>query len=303
MKKSAVSVLMSVYNGEKYLREAIESVLNQTFTNFEFLVINDGSTDRSGLLLEEYQKQDKRLRVSSQENKGVTKATNNLLRHAQGDYIAIMDADDVALPMRFEKQVQFLEQNSEYVVVGSKVLIIDPDGLPIRPFSEKTSHEELDADHMAGKGGAIIHPASMIRRRALESVGGYRDMAPAQDFDLFLRLAEIGKLANLPDMLLKYRMHSKSLGNSKRLKQQREAKAAVMEAHIRRGLAPPANLILGNEHQASVSELHCKWAWWALGAGNVATARKHAFLALKKKPISLKNWKVVTFAIRGYKGK
>ena len=303
MQKPAVSVLMSVYNGEKYLREAIESILNQTFKNFEFLIIDDGSTDGTSLLLKEYEKQDKRVCVSSQENKGVTIATNKLLGHAIGDYLAVMDADDIALPTRFEKQAEFLDKNLGYVVVGSRVLIIDPDGLSIRPFAEKTIHEDIDADHMAGKGGAIIHPASMIRRSAVESIGGYRDMAPAQDFDLFLRLAEIGKLTNLQDILLKYRMHPNSLGNSKRLKQQREATSAVKEAYTRRGMEPPSRLVLGNEHQASVSELHCKWAWWALAAGNVATARKHAFLAFRKKPISLNNWKVVACTLRGIKGK
>ncbi|WP_228060518.1 MULTISPECIES: glycosyltransferase [unclassified Coleofasciculus] len=296
-----ISVLMSVYNGSSYLHESVETIINQTFTDFEFIIINDGSTDKSESILQKFQKRDKRIQLISRGNKGLTATLNEGLGYAQGQYIARMDADDIAFPDRFAKQVEFLDQNPDYVAVGSRVLLIDPEGLSICPFAQQTSHEEIDNEHMAGHGGSIVHPAVMLRRSAVQRINGYREeMQIAEDFDLFLRLAEIGRLANLPDILLKYRMHPESIGHSHRLEQKRIANLAVMDAHRRRKLAPPTKIDSGGEHQSSLSELHRKWAWWALGAGNVATARKHALLALTKKPVSSQSWKVLACAMRGY---
>ncbi len=302
MKRPTVSVLMPVYNAEKFINEAVESILNQTFSEFEFIIINDGSTDQSEAILKDFQKRDQRVKVISGPNKGYSTRLNEGLGYAKGDYIARMDADDIALPERFAKQVAFLEDHPNYVAVGSRTLLIDEEGLAIMPFSEQTSHEEIDAAHMTGRGGSISHPSVMLRRETLQSVGGYREnMEPAEDLDLFLRLAEIGKLANLPDLLLKYRLHPKSVGHSRRLEQQKAAMIAVIEAHRRRGLTPPSiPPSIPDENEDSVSELHYRWTWWALGAGNVETARKHAFLALRKKPVSPQSWKVLACALRGY---
>lgn len=297
-----LSVLMPVYNAEKYLFEAVESILVQTFTNFEFIIINDGSTDGSESILQQFQKRDKRIKLISHENKGYTVALNEGLGYAEGRYIARMDADDIALPNRFAKQVTFLEENPNYVVVGSRVLLIDPEGLPICSFIQQTSHEEIDDGHMTGCSGAlIVHPAAMLRYDSLQKIGGYHtEMEPAEDLDLFLRLAEIGKLTNLPDILLKYRMHLKSVGHSRRIEQKRAAASAVREAHHRRGTVPPTTVSSDIQSQHSVDEFHRIWTWWSLGAGNVATARKHALLSLRKNPISRESWKAFTCAIRGY---
>lgn len=280
---TSVTVLMPVYNAEKYLGEAVESILAQTYSDFEFIVINDGSTDRSESILQEFQRRDRRIRVVSRSNTGYVVALNEGLGYANGRYIARMDADDIALPDRFVKQVAFLEANQNYVAVGSRVLLIDSEGLPISPFFQQTSHEEIDTVHMAGcSGSSICHPTAMLCRDALQSIGGYRkQMEPAEDLDLFLQLAEIGKLANLSDVLLKYRLHPKSVGHSRRAEQKQAAERAVIEAHHRRGFAPPM-LNSSGEEQPSVCELHRTWAWWSLNAGNVATARKHALLTLGK---------------------
>ena len=154
---------------------------------------------------------------------------------------------------------------------------------------------------MMGKGGAITHPASMIRRDAIVALSGYReDLAPAEDYDLFLRLAEQGRLANLPDMLLQYRQHLTSFGYTQRKRQQQAAQIALKEAHNRRGLEMRCNVegpVVGDRREP---DHHLKWAWWALQAGNVATARKHAFTALRKSPLSGRSWKTMLCAVRGF---
>ncbi len=122
-----VSVIMSVYNGDKYLREAIESILNQTFTDFEFIIVNDGSTDNSLEIIESYD--DERIKtINNKKNIGLTKSLNKALKFAKGKYIARQDADDVSLPNRFEKQVEYLDSHPEVALVGTSVYLIDENG-------------------------------------------------------------------------------------------------------------------------------------------------------------------------------
>jgi len=299
-KKPIISVLMAVYNSEKYLSEAIESILAQTYSDFEFIIINDGSIDRSEAILQEYRKQDERIRVISRGNTGHAAALNEGLIHANGRYVARMDNDDIAFPERFAKQVAFLEEQSDYVAVGSRVLMIDPEGRPIGLANELTSHEEIDAMHLAGSSGAIAHPAVMLRSIALQKIGGYnKKMETAEDVDLFLRLAEVGRLANLPEVLLKYRLHLKSTGHTRRTEQCQAESLAITEAHRRRGLEPPTRL-KNAEQQRSIDNIYRTWAWWSLMSGNVETARKHSILAIKSNPLSLDSWKLLACAVRGW---
>lgn len=299
-----ISVIMSVYNAEKYLDEAINSILVQTFPYFEFIIVNDGATDNSLSVIKRYEKKDKRIRIISQENTGVTKATNRALECAVGEYIAIMDADDISVPDRFEKQITFLNDNAKYVAVGSFIEIIDNSGMPICPFSTFSQHHLIDQAHMRVEGGAISNAATMFRRSALKAINYYREeMHPAQDIDLFLRLAEIGQLTNVPQVLYKYRMHHLSIGNSNRVKQFTAAIRAVKDAHVRRGLyfdENKFNKLIHEYQQGSLSKRHAKWAWWALGAGNKNTARKHAWIAFCHSPFSLQNFKVLICSVRGY---
>ena len=296
-----ISVIMSVYNGTRYLNESIASILSQTFTDWEFIIINDGSTDNSESIVQGWQKQDERIKLISRSNKGLTISLNQGLSYAQGEYIARMDADDIALPDRFAKQVAFLDENPDHVAVGCRMLVIDPEGMPIFSCSKLTTHDEIDAAYMAGQAGIIGHPAVMMHRRVIESVGGYREkFTYAQDRDLFLRLAEVGKLANLPDTLMKFRLNAKSMGHTQRSEQKQCANLATIEAHQRRGLEPPILSDSSSEPHKSISDLHRQWTWWALGSGNVATARKHAILALARQPLAVESWKVFACALRGW---
>ncbi len=295
-----VSVLMPVYNAQRYLAQAVESVLAQTWRDFELIVINDGSTDESEAMLRRYAAADSRVRLVSRPNTGYVVALNEMIGLARGDLLARMDADDVCLPARFERQVAYMDQHPECAACGCRVQLIDADGDALRDMSASTTHEQIDAAHLAGRGGEIAHPAAMIRASAMRKVGGYRtDLAPAEDLDLFLRLGEVGSLANLPDRLLQYRVHLQSVGHTKRALQRANAARAVRDARQRRGLpdvgAPP-----DTDSPVDPAAEQVAWAWWALAAGNRGTSRKHAARALRQAPWRAASWKVYLCALRGY---
>lgn len=296
----AISVLMSAYNSERYVREAVESILNQTFGDFELILIDDGSKDSSPQILTELADRDARIRFISRLNKGLTKTLNEALSLARAPLIARMDADDVSMPDRFEKQVEYLESHPECVCVGSRVELIDPLGSVFRTSDHKLMHEEIDAGLMKGVGWSIVHPVAMIRRDALEKVGGYREQfETSQDLDLFLRLAEVGRLANLPDVLLQYRQHFESVAFHKHEKQWKVKQTIVADAYRRRGLTTPAEWPFEKRVIHPPSDQLRQWAWAALKRGRLDVARKHAWASLKLKPFSKESWRVAYCALRG----
>ena len=296
-----ISVLMPVYNAEKYLSQAIESVLQQTLSNFEFVIINDGSTDTSLKILQHYAAQDSRIRLISRENKGLVATLNEGINLINTPLIARMDADDLCRPARFEKQMAYMAEHPECVALGTRVMLIDSEGCPIVEFADKIEHESIDAAHLAEQGGSIVHPSVVIRKNALASAGGYRpEFIHAEDLDLFLRLAEIGRLANLPDVLLDYRQHTNSIGYSHRQLQLESARHAVADAYNRRGLKYENNNETIAPSNQTVSEIYSKWAWWALKGGNIRTARKYALRVLLRSPFGINTYKLLACALRGH---
>lgn len=299
-----ISVVMSVFNCRRYLPEAMDSVLGQTFGEFEFVVVDDGSTDDTLRILQDYARRDARVKVISRPNTGCWKASNDGIAASSAPFIARMDADDVCLPDRFEKQLAFLREHPEVVAVGAHVLLIDAEGEPLRtmPQQRRLTHEEIDVAHLTGGGQVLFHPTLMMRREAVEKVGLYREWPAGVDLDLFLRLAEIGKLANLPDVLLKYRQHMGSIGHAKMKLQLENCRKMVHQAYERRGLPLPPDGKIGFEHieQRSETDQHRKWAWWALKGGHVTAARKHARKALLGSPLSPESWKVMYCSLRGH---
>jgi Glycosyl transferase family 2 len=202
-----VSVIMPVFNGGRFLAAAVESVLKQSFDDFEFIVIDDGSTDQSSALLLEASRSDHRVRLLSQANSGVVVALNRALELARGEYIARMDADDVALPPRFARQVAFLDAHPDVAVVGSAIRLIDEEGRTIRDVDYPLTPAEV-SEFLIEVGCALAHPAVMMRRVDVAGAGGYRSAyRHAEDYDLWLRMSETRALANLPDRLLLYRQH------------------------------------------------------------------------------------------------
>lgn len=308
MTAPAISVLMPVYNAERFLEEAVDSVLAQTLRDFELIAIDDGSTDASLRILRESAARDPRIRVVSRPNQGLIATLNEALHVARGELIARMDADDVSLPERFGRQQQHLRAHPDCVAVGSRVLLIDPGGGPLREIGENQDHEGIDRAYLEGGFGTIVHAAAMFRRATLLEIGGYRPrFDSAEDVDLFLRLAERGRLANLPDVLYRYRMHHASIGHVSR-KQHLASREAIREARARRGLAPskedavepsPAVDPVPAPARVREAEHHRRWAWWALQSGYLATARKQALSAFWKSPASLESWRVLFCALRG----
>lgn len=299
-KNPIISVLMPVYNAEKYVAEAVESILNQTLGDLEFLIVDDGSSDGSLAILKRYAEIDQRICLVSRPNTGYIPALNEMLELAKGKYLARIDHDDVALPERFAKQFEYLEQHPECVVIGSRLLLIDSDGDPMREFVDLLVHQQIDNQHLEGNVH-IFHPAVMMRREAFEQVGGYHDDHPcAEDLDLFLRLAECGQVANLPEVLTKYRQHLASQGYALQQLTRHSLHAATDSARLRRGLPPLEWDNADTIRQATTADHYRKWSWWSLGGGNVRTARKYAIAAVQQQPFSIESWRTIYCSLRGH---
>lgn len=297
----AVSVVMTVYNTAAYLNEAVDSILNQTFADFEFVIIDDGSTDGCPALLADYAARDARVRYVSRPHAGIVQAANEGIALARGRYVARMDSDDVALPHRLATQVAYLDAHPECVLVGSRVMVMDPYGSPVAPSGQKLTHKEIEAELLTGGGGwALVHPSTLVRADALRAVGGYRgQINMSEDHDLYLRLAERGKVANLPEVLLHYRRHYKSTSHTQYKKMWTVKEQILREAHARRGLKMPAGWKYNPwEPPAKPAQLRL-WGWAAIKAGNLHIARKHAVGAVKASPLSLDAWKLMYCAMRG----
>lgn len=209
MTRPALSVAMSVYNGAPHLGEAVESILGQTYGDFEFLVMNDGSTDASQDILEDYAKRDSRLRPVYRENKGLVASLNELIDMAQAPLLARMDADDVCLPERFEKQLAHLAQHPECGVLGTQMFDIDQNGTLIQTPGPDEDYSTTGAGtlHNIQHGGPIVsHPTVVMRTHLARQVGGYHAaFKHCEDFDLWARLASLTQIWSLPEKLVKYR--------------------------------------------------------------------------------------------------
>ena len=201
-----VSVVMSVYNSEKYLKSAIESILAQTFSDFELIIINDKSQDSSLAIMKSFQEQDPRVIILNNEsNIGLTKSLNRGLSVAHGEYIARMDADDISVPERLEKQVRFLDEHPNYSFVSCIARYINENGEveQMRMFPE--TNEEIY--EMMPKVDAVMHPGVMFRKKDIEKIGNYcEDFRVVQDYDLWFRGMAAGyKFYNIQEPLVLFR--------------------------------------------------------------------------------------------------
>ena len=223
-----VSVVMAVYNGEAYVSEAIESVLAQSFRDFEMVIIDDGSTDATTDILRRFETADDRIRVLRQKNSGQLAALNIGCGAAQGKYIARIDHDDVAFSDRFEKQVEFLDSHETVVIMGGGFVLVDKKGRRIR--TELFPAEDQDIRKVLPLYNCFCHSTVMVRKETLQAVGGYRMAAAlAEDYDLWCRMAEHGALANLPDPLIYRRVYPGQLSVAN-LRQQTLAALAIKKA-------------------------------------------------------------------------
>ena len=205
-----------------------------------------------------------------------------------------MDADDIAMRNRFEEQIKFLRANPGCVAVGSGIQLIDSDGDILGEQFPPETKDEIESALMQGCG-AVPHPTAMIRRTSLLDVGGYDEsLRYAQDLDLWLRLSEIGGLANLNLVLLKYRVHQNAVTSKKRKEQLACAIKALKQAHNRRGLEFQENRILQSEVKSADADSSClerKKMEMAIHSGHLETASKYAWQQLKRSPLSMRRWK------------
>ncbi len=294
----AISVLMPVYNAARHLREAMESILAQTFGDFEFLCVDDGSADNSPAMLKDYADRDPRVRVITKPNGGVTSALNAGLKVARGEFIARMDADDIADPRRFELQIELMRSHPEYVAVGCHVIHMDGNGIDRHHSPPITTHEEITACLWNGNSSALPHYGAFMRRDALTRIGNYREQfRTAQDLDLFLRLSDVGKLANVPKPLMRYRVHEGSVGAKKAEEQAKNAREILRQAYERRGMKLPKRLAKWSNVVVSTNRL--RWGWAALEEGRHADARGHAWNVLRHAPTRKYAWQLALHAALG----
>jgi len=206
-----VSVVLPVYNCEDHISEAIESILNQSYQNFEFIIVDDASTDNTNSILNRFAVTNKKIQlIVNRENIRQTKSITKACKKATGKYIAIMNADDIALKMRLDTQVQFLENNPDYGMVGSWTDTIDENGNILGQWETSVSHEELMWDMMFGAGFA--HSSVMMKNDLVKQVGYYNTIQ-SEDYDLWKRLSRISKIANIPVVLQQKRVWTGQLAN------------------------------------------------------------------------------------------
>ncbi|WP_333625669.1 glycosyltransferase [Sphingobacterium siyangense] len=209
-----VTILMAAFNASKFIADSIKSALNQTFQNFELLIINDGSTDNTETIIQSFH--DPRIRVIKNEtNRGLIESRNIALLEAQGKFIAILDSDDIAIPDRLEKQLNAFQNNPDLAVVGSRALIIDQNG--------NETGERLDVFTDIDKikitlffENTIVHSSTMIKTKIFREVNGYQGDILIEDYDLFYRISQKYAIENLEDYLVKYRIHGTNISIRKR---------------------------------------------------------------------------------------
>lgn len=223
MGKTNISVLMPVYNGAKYLDTAIDSVLTQTFKDFEFIIVDDNSTDSSQGIIKKYLKLDKRLvYIPLKRHVGTSKALNIGLSEANGKYIARMDADDYSYPNRLKYQYKFMETHPEVGVSGGAIEVCD-EKLKIR-YIRRYPLRDKELRKIIFLYSPFAHPATIWRRSLLEELSGYNENVPlSQDAELYFRIGNVAKFANLKDVLIKLRMHENSSSVSKNRAQEKYA--------------------------------------------------------------------------------
>jgi len=299
---------MPVFDRAAFVERACQSVLTQTFRDFELIIVDDGSRDDSPRRLEALARTDPRVRLSLRENRGLIASRNELLSLARAPLIAWMDSDDISLPQRLDLQVARMEADPSLVCLGSAVREIDTDGDPIFQHIFPSDHDAIRVGLL--EGSAMRFPTTMMRRQAAIDVGGFREpFKVGEDLDLFLRLMEVGTLANLPQILLLYRQHPESISGlladgwvtyRDTILSLAEERRLTGSDRLQRG--EPVTLTFPPSRKgapAAAWNNHRQWADQALAGGYPATARKHALEALRLAPRQLACWKTGARVVLG----
>jgi len=217
MPASAIDVVIPVFNGAETVESAVASIQAQTLRDIRIIVVNDGSTDGTQAIVERLAAEDGRVVPIRRANGGIVDALNAGLAACTADLIARHDADDLAVPDRFEKQLAWMRSHPECSAVSGSIIEIDAAGRELGPQVSPRSPDLADPKHYPQMEPYLVHPFLMMRRASVEAVGGYRYVFHAEDTDLYWRLQETGQLANMPDLLGRYRIHSQSVTSASTL--------------------------------------------------------------------------------------
>lgn len=295
---SKVSVVMATYNAKGYLREAIESVLNQTFKDFEFVIIDDGSTDETIDIIKSYK--DPRIRLYKKNHRGLIASLNEGIKLARGEYIARMDADDISEPERFERQVGFLGDHPECAVVGTTIEVIDLEGSSLGVEPEPLSHPDIMRGLIVRN--VLAHGSVMMRKTTIGELGGYDSSAKyVEDYDLWMRVIRKHRMANLPQVLYKWRLNPEGVSLTKTDEQRRNAqliqkrewnyykersllsRATFREVFRKRRKRHPEDLFW-RKRRGTLSEIYARFGTSYLSDGNCFAALRELSQAIILSP-------------------
>jgi glycosyltransferase involved in cell wall biosynthesis len=285
----------------------VQSILTQTFQDFELLIIDDGSTDSTSSILSSFN--DSRIRLlPNDQNIGLISTLNRGLALASGQYVARMDADDIAAPERLSKQVTYLDTHPDVHVVGTMVNLIDEQGIIFGGGLHYPTEPEEIRNYLL-RECCLIHPSTTFRKETVIAAGGYAASAKhAEDYDLWLRLSDLHKIANLPDTLLSYRMHKKQV-SVENIKVQHEVSRSCRLAAIKRRRSLGENVVsiekivrvpLWNQLSAGECSLGLDYLNWACIYRSMKYPEmglKLAFKAVTNSPFSLRNFRVLIICI------
>lgn len=288
----ALSVVLAVYNGARHLERSLQSVLSQSFADFELIVVDDGSTDATPAILAALTRADPRVIVLRQENRGLTASLNRGIALARGTYVARQDADDISKPERFARQIAYLETHPSVAALGTYAEVIDRSGMAVSRLAGACGAPAVTRGLMTLRR-TPVHGSVMMRKNVLEAAGGYREAFRAgQDYDLWLRLISRFDVDNLPDVLYQWRMDHESVYTTQRATQLKYAGVALAMAHERAAYGQDSyELFAGAEGDwggfASRYRLggllHAIWGELLLrGLGNSASVRTHFRQALRR---------------------
>lgn len=297
MTPAAATVLLPVRDAGRFLEPALASLERQSRRDFVVLAVDDGSLDGSASILHAWIPSRLPGRVLATGGDGITAALIHAAEFARTHYWIRMDADDLAEPARWERQAAWLEAHPEAVATGCALWRIDDEGDRIGTYDPPTDSTAIEAALLRGDGFALCHPAAVLRADAVHAVGGYRAAFPlGQDIDLFLRLAQVGPLGNVPDRLLSYRQHPANSNFAQAQEKARLLRLILAEAHAARGLPwDPASLHFRAD-AAKAADFHRRAVRGARRWGTRRAARRHAAAAWRLDPGSLATWKAVVRA-------
>lgn len=294
-----MSVLTTVHNGAAYIGEAVRSVLAQTFGDFEYIIVDDGSSDATLSVLDEVARHDRRVCIVHQPHRGIPQAANAGLARCRAPLVARLDADDLALPGRLEEQVRYMAGH-DVVCAGSDIGLIDDRGRFLTALQLPRGHEEIQHCLLRGHC-AISHPSCILRRDAVRAAGGYDErFALAEDLDLFLRLGEVGRVANMPRALTRYRLHRGSVSEKWCRREREFCREACEAACRRRGVDVPFE---GHEvwrpqpNRESQHRYALRYGWWAFNSGERRTALAYGGQAVRLMPWKSQGWRLIGAAL------